>query len=84
MGFSRQKRWSGLPFPFPEDLPDLGFEPLQADSLLSEPGGKPSSRPFIISTRPLSPLPTAVVSALGVRGARDVGGKKRAVWASSS
>ena len=27
MGFSRQKYWSGLPFPSPEDLPDPGIEP---------------------------------------------------------
>ena len=27
MGFSRQEYWSGLPFPFPEDLPNPGFEP---------------------------------------------------------
>ena len=27
MGFSRQEYWSGLPFPSPEDLPDLGIEP---------------------------------------------------------
>ena len=37
MGFSRQECWSGLPFPFPGDLPDSGIEPrspvLQADSL---------------------------------------------------
>ena len=37
MGLSRQKYWSGLPFPFPGDLPDLGIElasPVwQADSL---------------------------------------------------
>ena len=36
-GFSRQEYWSGLPFPSPGDLPDLGIEPrspaLQADSL---------------------------------------------------
>ena len=25
--FSRQEYWSGLPFPSPEDLPDLGIEP---------------------------------------------------------
>ena len=24
MGFPRQEYWSGLPFPSPEDLPDLG------------------------------------------------------------
>ena len=45
MGFSRQEYWSGLPFPSPGDLPDLGIEPrslaLQADSLLTEPPGKP-------------------------------------------
>ena len=27
MGFSRQEYWSGLPFPSPRDLPDLGMEP---------------------------------------------------------
>ena len=26
MEFSRQEYWSGLPSPFPEDLPDLGVE----------------------------------------------------------
>ena len=45
MGFSRQECWSGLPFPSPRDLPHLGFEPgsptLQADTLPSEPPGKP-------------------------------------------
>ena len=41
MGFSRQEYWSGLPFPFPGDLPDPGIEPgfpaLEADALTSEP-----------------------------------------------
>ena len=41
--FSRQKYWSGLPFPSPEDLSDpqikLGSPALQADSLPSEPPG---------------------------------------------
>ena len=44
MGFSRQKYWSGLPFPSPGDLPDAGIQPrspaLQADSLLTELRGK--------------------------------------------
>ena len=44
MGFSRQRYWSGLPFPSPEDLPDPGIEPwsltLQGDALPSEPPGK--------------------------------------------
>ena len=43
--FSRQEYWSGLPFPSPGDLPDPGIKPispaLQADSLPSEPTGKP-------------------------------------------
>ena len=28
MGFSRQESWSGLPFPPPGDLPDLGAKPM--------------------------------------------------------
>ena len=39
IGFSRQEYWSGLPFPSPGDLPDLGIEPrspaLGADALPS-------------------------------------------------
>ena len=46
MGFSRQEYWSGLPFPSSGDLPDPGIEPrspaLQADTLPSEPPGKPT------------------------------------------
>ena len=46
MGFSRKEYWSGLPCPPPGDLPDPGTEPrspaLQADSLPSEPAGKPT------------------------------------------
>ena len=45
MGFSRQEYWSGLPFPSPGDLPNPGIEPrspaLEADTLTSEPPGKP-------------------------------------------
>ena len=45
MRFSRQRYWSGLPFPSPGDLPDPGIEPrfpaLQADSLPTELPGKP-------------------------------------------
>ena len=44
MGFSRRERWSGLPFPSPEDLPDPGIEPTspesQADSLPTGLWGK--------------------------------------------
>ena len=44
-GISQARIWSGLPFPSPGDLLDPGIEPksptLQADSLPSEPAGKP-------------------------------------------
>ena len=47
MGFSRQEYWSGLPFPSPGDFPDPGIEPrspaLRADTLPSEPPGKPKN-----------------------------------------
>ena len=33
MGFSRQKHWSGLPFPAPGDLSDPGIEPQSLNSL---------------------------------------------------
>ena len=59
MGFSRQEYWSGLPFPSPGDLPDPGIEPrsptLQADTLTSEPPGKPLCYlPFSDSVQSLS------------------------------
>ena len=45
MGFSKQEYWSGLPFPSPGDLPDPWIKPQspeeQADTLPSEPPGKP-------------------------------------------
>ena len=45
MGLSRQEYCSGLPFPFPGDLPNPGIETkspaMQADSLLAEPPRKP-------------------------------------------
>ena len=51
MGFSRQEYWSGLPFPSPGDLPDPGIEPrsptLEADTLTSEPPGKPLLLPIL-------------------------------------
>ena len=49
MEFSRQAYWSGLPFPSPGELPEPGIEPgspaLQADTLPSEPPGKPTYCP---------------------------------------
>ena len=45
MGFSRQEYWRGLPGPPPGDLSNSGIKPrspaLYADSLPSEPQGKP-------------------------------------------
>ena len=48
IGFSRQEFWSGLPFPTPGGLPDLGIQPLFPVSpelaggfLTIEPPGKP-------------------------------------------
>ena len=45
VGLSQQEYSSGLPFPSPGDLPDPGIEPrspaLRADSLPSEPPGRP-------------------------------------------
>ena len=50
MGFSRQRYWSGLPFPSPEALPNPGIEPgsptLQADALPSEQFRKLLSGPM--------------------------------------
>ena len=44
MGFSKQKYWSGYPFPSSADLSNPEIEPsspaLQADSLPSQPRGK--------------------------------------------
>ena len=72
MEFSRQEYWSGLPFPFPGDLPNPGIKPRssmsQADSSPSEPPGKPLSViseegkalsvcPKVVSTLPLPPAP---------------------------
>ena len=46
MEFSRQEFWSGLPFPSPGHFPEPGTEPgspaMQADTLPSEPPGKPT------------------------------------------
>ena len=49
MGFPRQEDWNGLPFLPSGDLPDPEIKPtspassaLQADSLLTEPSGKPN------------------------------------------
>ena len=44
MGFSRQEYWSGLPFPFPGNLPNAGIKPsppaLADGFFITEPPGK--------------------------------------------
>ena len=69
MGFSRQKYWSGLPFPSPGDLPYPGIKPgspeFQADALTSEPSGKPVPATEIgLNSRLKSPYPPRVYSLL--------------------
>ena len=59
MGFSSQEYWSGLPFPFPGDLPDPGIKPvmspeLQASSLLLAPPGLSDIPLYIYTTLSLS------------------------------
>ena len=65
MGFSRHEYWNGSPFPSPGDFPDPEIEPrspaLQADSLPSEPPGKPiysSVYMLIPSSQLIYPPPT--------------------------
>ena len=69
MGYSRQEYWSGLPFPSPGDLSNPGIKPrspaLQADTLSSEPPGKPAhilpitnpADSFFVPHIPSSPFP---------------------------
>ena len=55
MGFYRQEYWSGLPFPFPGNLPNPGMEPgspaLQADALPSEPFGIIGYQKMVLSLK---------------------------------
>ena len=65
---SRQEYWSGLPFPSPGDFPDPGIEPIwtmepwsptsQADSLPSEPPGKPCGLYMYTAAKSLQSCPT--------------------------
>ena len=57
MGFPRQEHWSGLPFPFPGDVPNPGIEhvspALQVNSLPSELPGKPQINWPLSKLKPL-------------------------------
>ena len=54
LGIPRQEYWSGLPFPFPGDLPDSGIEPtspaLPGGFFFAEPPGKPFDLPVQFSS----------------------------------
>ena len=62
MGLSRQGYWSGLPCPPPGDQLDPGIKPnstaLQADSLPTEPSGKPPWCPSAAAAKSLQLCPT--------------------------
>ena len=54
MGFPRQEYWSGLPFPPPGDIPEIGIKPTSLASpalaggvFIAEPLGKPISIQYI-------------------------------------
>ena len=69
MGFPRQEYWYGLPFPFSEDLPDLGIEPtsleLTGGFLTTEPLGKPNVtyvlEPFMVQAIESYGLPETIL-----------------------
>ena len=64
MGFPRQEYCSGLPFPFPGDLPDLVIKPtsptLVGEFFTTEPPGKPRVK------RSISLYPLLCYSQTGV------------------
>ena len=83
MEFSRQEYWSGLPFPSPGDLPDLGIKPglpsLQTDALPSEPPGHIRTERFL-QPRMCAPEHSSVVAIFSKGGVSRFlsrrGGKK--------
>ena len=52
MGIFRQEYWSGLPFPYPGDLPNPGIEPASLTSLLPWKAG---SLPLVPPEKSLFP-----------------------------
>ena len=66
MGYwTRQEYWRGLLFPSPRDLSNSGIEPrspaLQADSLLSEPPGKPTYFPYVSTKSQIPQKPHTII-----------------------
>ena len=68
MGFSRQEYWSGLPFPFPGNLPRSGIEPvspaLVGKFFTTEPPGKPQRLDKITLLTRLSEMTQCLLPAL--------------------
>ena len=52
IGFSRQEHWSGLPFPPPGDLPDLGSNLPLLWLLHWQTGSLPLASPYAIQMHP--------------------------------
>ena len=57
MGFPRQEYWSGLPYPPPGDLPNLGIKlaspALTVGFSTTEPPGSPVMKSFLMNSPPL-------------------------------
>ena len=70
-GFSRQKYWSGLPFPFPRDLPNPGIEPTSLSLLLGWVGSLPLVPPGKYNN--LKRLPAPMPRVLGGLGNEERG-----------
>ena len=77
---SRQEYWSGLPFPSPGDVPNLGIKSgspaLQVDSLLSEPA-KPSKYLVLDKCRLNGDVTVALGKSFGCTFQKDTG---QAFW----
>ena len=71
LGLPRQEFWSGLTFPSPGDLPDQRIKArspaLQADSLPSEPPGKPFSRLIFIPQSETQSISTSLLAKADVQ-----------------
>ena len=78
MGFPRPEYWSGLPSPSPGDLPDEKVKPgspaLQADSLLSEPPGKPQEYWSGLPCPPPGDLPDPGIEPMSLMSPALAGG----------
>ena len=76
MEFSRQKCWSGLPFPSPGDLPDRGVKPsvshCRQTLLPSEPPGKSISSVQSLSPDFATPWITARQASLSITNPRSL------------